>query len=358
MRSTHSVQDLISNVLAESADRQDYIIDTQGAAFTLAKPHPEVDESRLFFQFSEGKFTPNDNFHRQVHQSLQIGGKYYHKMLSDAPMLLCQNVNHWLTHAPKKRMIRTLSGTARAMLSTAYRRIDNIDVIQKAIMPALSDFTGLQYEGLGLTEDYMNFKIFWPGSEREVKAGDALWAGVQIKNSEVGKGSLSVTPITMRLVCTNGMTHAEFGARYTHRTITQEADPARQFLLDSTLKKEDEVFLEGVRDVVSGCLRGQWMREVVGQAQFAADLEISAPVEATESLQNDFDLTDSEKQNILNAFTQDGDRSAWGLCNAVTNIANEHPSYDRAIALEGMGGQLLANKGKLYGLSQLSVAAL
>ena len=40
----------------------------------------------------------------------------------------------------------------------------------------------------------------------EVKVGDAISFGAIITNSEVGMGSITVTPFCMRLVCTNDIT--------------------------------------------------------------------------------------------------------------------------------------------------------
>ena len=41
---------------------------------------------------------------------------------------------------------------------------------------------------------------------------------------------------------------------------------------------------------------------------------------------------------------RDADYSQWGLVNAITAAANDHPSYDRAVELQTLGGRVLALK--------------
>ena len=48
---------------------------------------------------------------------------------------------------------------------------------------------------------------------------------------------------------------------------------------------------------------------------------------------------------MLYSFLEKGDRSMWGLSNAVTQLANDHTDYDRGVEFEKIGGELLMLTG-------------
>ena len=115
------------------------------------------------------------------------------------------NVNGWFQQSPDtRRMVRTLDGTARAILSDRYRRIDNYEVAQ-TVLPIISEMQGARIESCELTDTRMYIKVVNERIQTEVVPGDIVQAGILISNSEVGMGSVSVKPLIYRLVCTNGM---------------------------------------------------------------------------------------------------------------------------------------------------------
>jgi len=60
-----------------------------------------------------------------------------------------------------------------------------------------------------------------------------------------------------------------------------------------------------------------------------------------EAVSEKFDLAEQEKANLLLHFAQGGDFSQYGLINAVTRTAEDVESYDRAVELERLGGQII-----------------
>ena len=143
--------------------------------------------------------------HRQIGQFLKIPATYYDRMRREYPQLLTLNANGWFAKMPQsKRMLRTLDGTARALLSDRYRRIDNFEVAS-AVLPIISRMEGAGVESCELTDSRMYLKVVNPRVTAEIKKGDIVQAGVLISNSEVGMGSVTVSPLIYRLVCSNGM---------------------------------------------------------------------------------------------------------------------------------------------------------
>lgn len=46
-------------------------------------------------------------------------------------------------------------------------------------------------------------------------------------------------------------------------------------------------------------------------------------------------------QGVVKSFVGDRDYSKWGMADAVTQVANETRSYERATELELMGGKII-----------------
>src|SRR5207244_7939357 len=103
-----------------------------------------------------------------------------------------------------KRLIRTLDGNVRAVLSDRYRRLDNFDLAEN-VLPILQRLPDARFESVELTETRMYLKVVTPSVRYEIAPGDVVQAGVVIANSEVGQGTLSVQPLVFRLVCKNGL---------------------------------------------------------------------------------------------------------------------------------------------------------
>ena len=57
-----------------------------------------------------------------------------------------------------------------------------------------------------------------------------------------------------------------------------------------------------------------------------------------------YPMVQGERDSILMNLIRHGDYSKWGMVNAITERANEHPSYDRAVELQALGGRVLELK--------------
>ena len=73
---------------------------------------------------------------RQLADKLKIPHAYFERMREEQPVLLDRNVNTWLQSEDDRRMLRTLDGQVRAVLSDRYRRLDNFDLAE-SVLPIL-----------------------------------------------------------------------------------------------------------------------------------------------------------------------------------------------------------------------------
>ncbi|MDL2318169.1 DUF945 domain-containing protein [Eubacteriales bacterium OttesenSCG-928-A19] len=277
-------------------------------------------------------------FHRQMGAVLGIPSKYYDKMHETLPSLLAANVNAWFERGETKHTIRTMDSLGRAFLSDRYRRLDNLE-IALTVLPLIAEMEGARVESCEVTDNRMYIKVVNTRLEAEVVPGDVVQAGIVISNSEVGLGSVSVMPLVYRLVCANGMILPDMGQRKNH--VGRELDEMWEIYSDATMEAEDAAFLMKLSDTVRMAVKETQFAIIVDKLRAAHDAKITAPIpEIVELTAKQYGLNQTEGNDILRHLIEGGDLSLYGLANAVTRAANDAMDYDRASALEGLGGQM------------------
>ncbi len=279
---------------------------------------------------------------RQLADKLKIPYAYFERMREDQPALLDRNVNTWLQSEEERRMLRTLDGQVRAVLSDRYRRLDNFDLAE-SVLPILQQLPEVRFESVELTETRMYLKCITPRLKYEMAPGDVVQAGVVISNSEVGHGTLSVQPLLYRLVCSNGLIAADRSLRKTHvgRALAAE-DEGVLVYQDDTLRADDKAFFLKVRDVVQAAVSEATFRQTAQKLQKTLAIPlVGDPVKSVEVLAQRYSLNDGERGGVLRHLIAGGQLSGYGLVNAVTHFSQEIEDYDRATEFEILGGKLI-----------------
>jgi len=279
---------------------------------------------------------------RHLAAKLKIPYPYFERMREDQPELLDSNVNTWLQRDTDRRMLRTLNGQVRAVLSDRYRRIDNYDVVEQ-VLPMLSSLPGLSFESIELTATRMYIKCVTEKLTFEMAPGDIVQAGVTIANSEVGQGKVCVQALLYRLVCRNGLIVPDAALRKTHigRELGAEEDGV-QIYQDDTLEAENKAFFLMVRDAVQAAVSEVTFKQHAARMQRTMGIRLTGdPVQSVEVLAQRYKLNDTERAGVLRHLVTGGDLSGYGLVNAVTHYSQEVEDYDRATEFETLGGQLI-----------------
>jgi hypothetical protein len=332
--------ELAQEVTRQQESKRDYVATDNGWHMDLYGDSPVTVKAAIG---SQGQYGISPIAHGQVSTRLGIPKAYYDTMLSQAPGLLRDNVNHWLGKSNKKRMLRTLDGKLRAVLSDRYRALDNSDCLE-AILPVFND-ERLEIRACDVTERRMYVQALSPRLKGDVKVGDAVQGGITIGNSEVGLGRLDVSLFVMRLVCLNGMvTQSSFRQVHVGRSTAKGMDltDAQEFFSDSTRRLDDAAFFKKMQDVVRGILSEDHFGAMLETLQGAAERKIEGdPVKSVEVLANRLALTEGEQGGVLRHLIEGGDLSAWGLANAVTRLAHDAEDFDRNVELQRAGNQVI-----------------
>lgn len=337
MKSGKSLTDLAAELERQATSKRDFVAPVNHLEMiTSAESQPKLKINGF------GDFEPTEIAHQQLAEYTGIPLKYYNKLHQEAPELLCKNVNRWLPADLKaQRMIRTLDGKARAILSDKFRPLDNHDLAEIALPEIIK--TGCRVETCEITEKRMYIKAVTERVSFEVKKGDVVQAGIVISNSEVGMGSLSVEPLLFRLVCLNGAIMNDSRMRKTHvGKGNEQFDGASEFFRNETRQADDKAFWMKVKDLISGVFSTMDFEKMVQKwRQAQGDIIEADPIKVVEVAQQRLGLSQTEHNSVLKHLLSGGDLNRFGFANAITRTAQDVDSYDRATELERMGGRVI-----------------
>lgn len=299
-------------------------------------------------------FRVNGLAHDQIGVHTGIPGKYYDRMLAEAPELLAASVNTWFDRNPAKRLVRTIDGTARAFLSDAYRPLENFDLAQ-AVLPVLAD-QELEVISCEITERRLYLKAVDQRINRDIPRGARMGDGshhifdtcvpaIIISNSEVGSGSLSVETGIWTRACTNLAVFSQDSMKRRHvgaRHDIAAGDGIAELLADDTKRATDRAVWLQVRDVVKGAFDELRFEARIAKITGTVEQKIEGdPVKVVDFTAKRFGLTEAEKGGVLRHLIEGGSLSRYGLFNAVTRAAEDVPAYDRASEIERIGGTII-----------------
>lgn len=345
MKAGRDIVELAKELKRQAESKRDFVAPTSMLEMAVFKDADAVDSNapnHVFLQgLPIGPIQLTEYAHGQIAQEISIPKKYYDRMWQDAPELLASNVNHWFKAEPQKRLIRTLDGRGRAVLSDKYRPLDNIDLADVSI-PVLQE-RGCQVVSAEITDRRLYIKATLDTMNRTLaRVGDMVQAGVVISNSEVGAGAVRVEPLIYTLRCLNGMIVADSTMRRYHIGRNADVEGVRELLTTETRKADDRAFWMTVRDVVAGAFDKDVFNMVVDKLEIASGDRIEGDVpDAIIEVTDKFSLGEGVSSGILRHLIEGGDLTRYGLLNAVTRTAEDQEDYEVATELERVGGKIL-----------------
>lgn len=296
----------------------------------------------------------NQVAHGQLAEYAGIPMPYYRRMLEQEPSLLATNVNRWLQDAGKaqeRRMVRTLDGNVRAVLSDKYRPLEN-EQLAEAILPVLMNMN-LMILSSQITETRLYIKAVDRNIEKDVPTGrkigdgshcffDTLSPGITISNSEVGYGALSIETCVYTKMCTNMATFGASLRKYHTGGRAELSDGVYQLLTDQTKRLTDAAVWAQTRDLVAAAFDRAKFDALTDKIQAAAEDRIEADVvKVVEVVGQKYGLNQGERKGVLATLIEGGDLSRYGLHGAMTRYSQDVEDYDRATEFEKLGGKII-----------------
>lgn len=340
MKTGKTLTELAQALMDQKQNSKDYIVPTE-----MLQPIVYEDKFRLAFNGQSHEV--NTWGHSQLSSYTNIPKAYYDRINQENPSLLAENVSHAFSKAKgESRLIRTVNGKARAILSSRYRILDSHDMLE-SVFPLFME-KGLEVVSSELTEQRMFIKVLSPSLQSDITGkGDLVQYGLTISSSDVGSGSVKVEPLVYRLVCLNGMISNTAFRKY-HVGKNQHEDSIQELLSDKTKAVSDKAFWMQVNDIIKHSLdpknfetQVDRLRATVGRTIDNFDLP-----KVVELSMKQTGITGEAKQNSILAALASGNQGAgltqWGLINSFTAAAKDDRfTYEESIDLERAAGNIV-----------------
>jgi hypothetical protein len=252
-------------------------------------------------------------------------------------------MNYGMTKERQSALFRLAGGEVRAVVSDRYAALDDALVLD--IVGEVLDRAGFLAEcrvrasAVGAST---LLRITLPADSIAVRKDDLIEYGLDIGNSEVGVRSVQITPITYRLICTNGMRawRSEAAVRMRH-----VGDPKR---LHEQLKDAVPVaFAEARGDIekwrrAAEVLIDNALDEIESLRAFGLGQNEVQAVGRELALANGLLPSNSSAQTITEALKVP--TTAYDLANAITSVARDRTDVAARLTLEEQGHRYLSRR--------------
>ena len=344
MKQGMTFDDVVAQVERDAQHRNDFFapnnelrLSTEGSQSHLLTP--------------QGEFTLRETAHLHLGEVTGIDRRYYQRLRHEAPALLAENVNHWLSlSGPKPRLVRALDTDVRALASVRYATLDN-DALLAAVEPVICDL-GATLDSCYLDEEGLTLKLVTPKLQGEVKKGDVVQAGLLIRNSETRQGALAVQPLIFRLVCTNGLIlGGASGRAASRRHVGRDWRSDNEYFGAVPENFERTAWEQGIwsqlqtniREVISAEAFQGFLERLSATTKLQTTLEPEEVVERLGLLGPEYKLGPELQAQVVGHIHADGyDGSLWSIVNGVTRAAQDVMTYEVSTGLEELGGRLSA----------------
>lgn len=350
MKAGLSLTELAKEIERRANTKQDFVapVSKLKVAVRDGSPIAMLDKSHAF--------GINKVAHEQFADYAGIPMAYYRRMLDNDPTLLATNVNRWLNdkaQAEERRMIRTLDGQVRAVLSDKYRALENEDLAE-AILPVLMQ-RELLIMSCQVTESRLYIKAVDRKIEKDVPTGrkmgdgshvffDTLSPAITISNSEVGRGSLLIETGIFTKACTNLATFETKLRKFHTGSRADVSDQVYRLLTDKTKRLTDAALWSQTKDLVAAAFDSAQFDALTSRIGDAAEDKVGKKadvVEVVERVGKKLGLIEGERKGVLQALIEGGDMTRYGVHSAITRFSQDVEDYDRATELERAGARVI-----------------
>jgi hypothetical protein len=262
-----------------------------------------------------------------------------------------------------KKLVRTLmrhdgDWYVRALLSDRYKIIPN----DQLFMAAAEKIKAVSAEiwDARLSEDAFYMYAVAPGITAQVRtdrpfgddkvrwagdAGDVVNAALMLRNSETGQGGCEVCPaIIVKVTGSYFVRQNALSIRHVGKAHDMDA-----LLSASTIRKQNSIVFDQIKDYINSTFTEDTFQAFVDKLQDSTQDELADPVAAAESLRAVYDLNEERKDAVVKWLMESGDRSRYGLAQAVAREAHDNGSLpaDEAVHLEQVSSDLIERQTAL-----------
>lgn len=265
-----------------------------------------------------------------------IPAAYVTTLLANDPELLTYNLNRRMHARPNRQLVRSVRGTARAVLSDKYRRLDSRPILEN--LSAEAQKLGLMPMGGIATDLQFRIRLAVP-QVFEPLEGEFVMLGLDWSNSDFGRGAHDITAFLLRVACANGAVR-DSAFRQVHLGKRLSADGV---LSEQTLQLDTMAAASAAGDVVRAYLEPARIEERLNEVRAAAARDVTPmAVDAflKKHLGKEGAARAAETYRSAEVEMLPPGNSVWRLSNALSWLANEAEGDARADLQEAAGKAL------------------
>lgn len=362
----HRVEEIVKEVQRQAKAAMDFIIDakcmklvlddTSGIALTFTTPtgmnHTFPLSRRAYLQLAQWVGLPTNSalYKRLRWGTTEPGRKRCNEVFWPTWINL---INDHFEHIKTHKLIRTMECQGqryiRAFLSDRYMIIPNDQLLYAVADKLMAQ--KVEIWNAKLSEDSFYLYAVAPGVGAQIRTDrpwegyrfigekdDVVNAALMIKNSETGQGGCEVCPAILHgisnsyLVRQSALSIRHLGARH----------KMDELLSLETLKKRNAIVYDEIRDYCTAVFNADKFQQFVAKLQDATQDEVE-PTAAVDALQSVFDISEDRQRDVMKWLIKTGDRSRYGLANAVASIASHDTAIDpdEAANLQNISSELI-----------------
>lgn len=374
---------LVRELERQKESRLDFVVDTRqvmvgsgqesGTLNLVPKSGTQVTE-----------FLPTDGMLMQDRAIKQLGqrvepkipAKFIGELVAHDDAVAADLVNGLLsgkTNDGHRRLIRTLDGRVRAVMSSQYQILDHYDLAFAALEAAQAH--GGQVIEASLSESQMRLKFtsqqVWdvldgaqrgdgqkPGafgnqefgnragwwsnpnySHNLPGGGGTVYPLVCIENSETGEGGLRVRIGLLAGICFNSsIVHQAVGVSH----IGKAMGVGRYS--EETRSADAKAIMLKARDEIISAFNPEVFKALIAKVRNSAEDPIEAPTMAVDQVVSRSELTEESRDKILTYFLKDYQPTRYGLAQAVSRYAQDCEGVEQAAQVEEVAGSLMVSR--------------
>jgi len=347
-RSQASAMSVIEKVQRETP--YDRIAHSQSLEFAVDGDSDKGIIMSLHNRKAKGYFSERLHKHAldQVAERAGVPGTYINRLLGKpyGRELIVDNLSKiFREEEDSKYLVRSVNGEVRGVLGSTYRLMDSGPIIE-SFAKACQDIGAVPIEGVGgdlrWAVKAILPMVFQPSKKQGTE--ELIAFGVQLSNSDFGKGALGLNAFMTRVICTNYAT-LEQVLRQVHigKRLSDDLEFSRE-----TYAADTKTQVLAVRDMVRGVLAPDKVNALVGRIGKSLEERID-PKQAWQDLPK-LGLLKGEIDKVKELFI-DGDvevlppgTTKARLANAVSWFAKSAATPERRLELEEVAGTLLLPK--------------
>ena len=272
---------------------------------------------------------------RQFCRFVDINGNFFAKCnTKNRQGLFDQFSADTLKEDPMKEVfVRTHNNKVRGVLSNNYGTFDDLRLFQMIKNILGSKINDVEVRSFFKDDDsgHTNMQLFWKNDNIDIGPGpdgkpDIIKRGFNCSNSELGMGSIRISPMIWRLWCTNGAV----------REVASQASMMRHYGDPKLLEKKIGALIYNM-DI--------FHNEMIARLKKAKEEKITK-IEIEKFIREtakSYAINDDQSNLVVTAWHKEEGNSKFHVANAFTRAAHESEAFDghAGYELEVIGNKII-----------------